>query len=501
MLSSEQSAIIDSSATLLRNSLFSSVKTYRDTTVTCMQNIIDCINKQMVELQQLFSETSFENSTISYDITEELRSIAVKLQQSYHSESSFDDLVCDDNEKIAFLRPNNLKPIMVSKRVLQKNPGCYFSLLTHDPMNQIAKNTYYLDSSDENVSTVLDYLEEKPIHYKKFKEEIEKLNLIESFEFFNVPFRKEILQLQETFKDHKKRIWIQEGMILVNDHEVPEIIQYLKKTNQLANFLSTITNKQLQWSDNENAYYVNLHIDLFQYIVEYIKTNSISKESYLKEEFSIETFLSSLSILCIKMNDSIKQRFYPLHYSSILYTNEQYINQINTWVNLNKKWILSYKGSDHDFSSTSFHDLCDNQGETLVLISSYTGTKLCVFGGYTKIGWIHNNNKSYYGIKDPDAFIFTLQNPYNTIPSQFSCISKDEYTIEYDINRGPIFRYGFSISNDCHKNSTNFINIYSSPSIYTYHPIYMSSLFTNTNNYTENNYFKVNEIEVYTCHS
>ena len=49
-----------------------------------------------------------------------------------------------------------------------------------------------------------------------------------------------------------------------------------------------------------------------------------------------------------------------------------------------KEFKLLYKASEHNWSVESFHNLCDNQGATLVIIGNEYGN---IFGGYTSISW------------------------------------------------------------------------------------------------------------------
>jgi hypothetical protein len=61
-----------------------------------------------------------------------------------------------------------------------------------------------------------------------------------------------------------------------------------------------------------------------------------------------------------------------------------------------------YRGSENEFSSSKFHDLCDDKGETLCLFESTIGY---IFGGYASIPW-----KSEGGLKKAEkSFIFSLK--------------------------------------------------------------------------------------------
>lgn len=48
-------------------------------------------------------------------------------------------------------------------------------------------------------------------------------------------------------------------------------------------------------------------------------------------------------------------------------------------------WLLCYKASVNGFSSTAFHQGCDQKGPTVALLQSNQGNQ--VFGGYTDQAW------------------------------------------------------------------------------------------------------------------
>ena len=62
------------------------------------------------------------------------------------------------------------------------------------------------------------------------------------------------------------------------------------------------------------------------------------------------------------------------------------------------RFKLLYRGSDNNFSASSFHKKCDSKGSTLTLLKS---TKGRLFGGFTDIpwsswgGWRKRNHKSF----------------------------------------------------------------------------------------------------------
>jgi hypothetical protein len=56
----------------------------------------------------------------------------------------------------------------------------------------------------------------------------------------------------------------------------------------------------------------------------------------------------------------------------------QFEQKISEWIG-KKQWKLLYKASQHDFAASTFHQRCDNEGPTLIIIEANE----YLFGGYT----------------------------------------------------------------------------------------------------------------------
>ena len=91
--------------------------------------------------------------------------------------------------------------------------------------------------------------------------------------------------------------------------------------------------------------------------------------------------------------DLVKQ--YLLKYTSSLLCyetkvleNTDYDDNLRGWIGENKLKLL-YRASEHEYTAKSFHECCDDEGPTLILIKSTDGW---IFGGYTSQSW------SGYGI-------------------------------------------------------------------------------------------------------
>jgi len=100
-------------------------------------------------------------------------------------------------------------------------------------------------------------------------------------------------------------------------------------------------------------------------------------------------------------------------------------------------FLLKFDG----FLAKTFHQLCDQKGETLVVIKSDAGW---LFGGYTPLSW--DSFANYVEDKSRLTFLFTLTNPHGIVPTKY--ILKDDrikYAIYCQTNYGPTFGGGHDL--------------------------------------------------------
>ena len=120
-------------------------------------------------------------------------------------------------------------------------------------------------------------------------------------------------------------------------------------------------------------------------------------------------------------------------FSQIIQKDYEKEKIIRNWINPEKgiDFFLLFKMSEDGVNSKDFHNKCDRKGATLILIETTKGYK---FGGYTPLNWDNTGFKT-----DDDTFIFSINNmeKINKIEK-----NKDDYSINGNINRGPIFGNG-----------------------------------------------------------
>ena len=123
-------------------------------------------------------------------------------------------------------------------------------------------------------------------------------------------------------------------------------------------------------------------------MMEYIETNDISEESLKQIDDDVELLSDLDAIHCEDSNIRLKiSRYYFKNPSKFLpnthIVDKKYDSYLRKWVGDNK-WKLLYRSSEHEYTTESFHEFCDNKGPTLIVIKSSGGW---IFGGYTTQSW------------------------------------------------------------------------------------------------------------------
>lgn len=169
--------------------------------------------------------------------------------------------------------------------------------------------------------------------------------------------------------------------------------------------------------------------------------------------------------------------------------NDEYRQTINGFFGLatsiNQKWQLIYKGQRDGFTSEDFHRCCNNQGSTITLIQTTRGF---LFGGFTAISWTSTGDYK----SDPQAYLFTLINPYQIKPTKFE-IKKDmiDSAVVHNKNHGPYFG-----NKDIHIVSSSNIGGQGA-SVSRFPDAYTDSTEKGSKIFAGDTTFVVNEIEVY----
>ena len=152
-----------------------------------------------------------------------------------------------------------------------------------------------------------------------------------------------------------------------------------------------------------------------------------------------------------------------------------FISGLKQWKK-NVTFQLLYKKSRDGNEYKTFHDLCDNKGETLTLIKSSEGF---IIGGYTPLEWDSNSGWK----SDNETFLFSLTNK-----KIFQKKVKGTDSIYCGKNVGPWFPF-IGCRDSGKQNMTQGEFLYDGEYFHNFKEIIPNS--------NKNKFFDVDEVEIY----
>ena len=111
---------------------------------------------------------------------------------------------------------------------------------------------------------------------------------------------------------------------------------------------------------------------------------------------------------------------------------------------------MLFRASKHGFSAKAFHEKCDNQEDTVVLVRTEFGKTI---GGYTHYPWKPVGSiGEWFDDSKRRAFLFSLDMRQKFVPQE------DENLICCHGDYGPIFGSGHDIyiADDCNSNKDSY---------------------------------------------
>ena len=170
---------------------------------------------------------------------------------------------------------------------------------------------------------------------------------------------------------------------------------------------------------------------------------------------------------------------------------------------------LLYRASEHNFTSKSFHDKCDNHGPTITIIESNYGN---IFGAYVKLKWpsedepCHWSGNNHHYSNDMFIFLVKSNKPLQKCPIIFK---KTHYHsqapfINHEANRGFVIGacgiHNISIGNKCNEEVTErYRKCYTYKVGYDYNKLKgtLCGAPSANSKYERKSFFKVIEYEVF----
>jgi hypothetical protein len=214
---------------------------------------------------------------------------------------------------------------------------------------------------------------------------------------------------------------------------------------------------------------------LYEMASKYIKENSGLKSEikYLKEKINIMDEKIDFLYNHVKTKENYFDRVFQ---KCRLLKDEKQVELVEKWISPSGffKCKLIYDAKENGDKVSTFHSLCDNKGATLTIISTSDNK---IFGGYLSMSFSENSG----WIHDEKAFVFSLN--YN---EKYESLDTT-YTFYGGKDRGPTFGgYNIEIFDSFLSIDKNRYNPYSGT--YNFNERYKGS---------KDQYFRVNELQVY----
>ena len=420
-----------------------------------------------------------------------------------------------------FIYNNNQLSNGLNVQLVMKFPGSYL-YQQYISNNRTNDGNIFIDLENNYDSFIVKYMNNDP----SLEQDLHSMNnqtkvsFMKQLSWLQLPILEQFISslfFNEQDEKNLKKIdaWNNRRIIMINGKNNQKMNKLFKKYHLFQTIFNNQQIKQIHYFDDTNIFYTNINLKYADVIENYLENNKHSFNKYLLEQYELNgtalELIQELNSIGIQLNEQdISQLANHLFYPSSMFQNttiigKQYDSYLQEWTQQNH-WKLLYRASEHNFSSTSFHQYCDPINEpTLTIIKTKDGY---IFGGYTTQSW---NNSIFFIVEffidieyykiDNSAFIFTLKNPHDIAPTRFMKKIEAFAPIESDPNYGPIFGnqndgYDILIDNNCNNKNSNYIKNDGKRS-YDCHPILKKSFFTNTNSSSNTNSFIVSEYEVF----
>ena len=416
-----------------------------------------------------------------------------------------------DNSKIELSSENeNLKP----DYIINEAPGKTFEEMSFKEYQiQGEDNQIYDLKIFQTQKSISFYVKEKSeLNEKKYKKEI----ILE--EFYNInKFFRQYLSLEELFNNLFKNLKNTEITLSENNNQIKlgliiecrgdkEEIYFILEQDQteidnlIFNLCEEIKKLQIQKTLNENI------IKEYNEIKNNLDNNNKKKFLFFPltnfEKFFILWIVIQIIIFIYMKNEinRLKNNIIKLKIpsnnnnkiinSKIIDNDELYLieDEIQKIYNKNiSKYELLFRASKDGFRATDFHNKCDGENNTLILVKTTNGRR---FGGFTDFPW-NNKNINRNGEKE---FTFSLDNEkvYNFEANNNNIYNNVNSNSNWE---GPNFggKYGFKLCDSCDTYSSS--QDYS----YSYSYDYNYNRYQNNKNYglAENSNFLVKDYEVF----
>ncbi|KAK8800689.1 hypothetical protein WA158_000014 [Blastocystis sp. Blastoise] len=322
--------------------------------------------------------------------------------------------------------------------ILRSYPESNLYEMYQNPETRRVGGYLYVDQSEVLFPYILDYIQGHPMNIDQFNDDLFE-DILDSLSQLGIPCNVEMKERHSEIVTKKMMYdWTQNDIRFNINNELYVIRRSdLRSLNIYNSMFNCKLDNRVTYDSVNHAFQFVDNIKYFHYVEQYIQTGELIIP--VEDIDALENIEKEFIYFNINKTD-IWRHYKLLNYifpdSKLMNTKLTY--EFSNWIGNNKMFKLLYRGSRDGYTAHAFHECCDNHGETVLFIKAKNDKHTCLFGGYSSIPW----NKDAY---DSQAFLFTLQNPYEIPPTRFVSKPK-QHNIIYKQLTGPI--YGNTSHND-----------------------------------------------------
>ena len=304
-----------------------------------------------------------------------------------------EDDVNGKKEPLFIYRNNRVSKL--NMELLKKYPGSYFY---KEYMSDYitADGNVFIDYNGENDELIVKYMndDESLIDDLRKMNDDERRRFINDLKFFDLPIKKEITGDFVHNEENKKIKTNQDNRtVMVNGWNAPELNIFLKKRHLFDQVFDNQPKENIKYFEEVDINYINLEMKYHDVIVDYLKNGKLNMRWIKKYQnngnFDADELMNEMKMIGIKLSDEevkeIRGCFdIRLLRGSTILLDTQYDDALREWLGSEHEWKMIYRASEHGYTAKSFHECCDNQRPTLIVIMSSGGW---IFGGYTTQSW------------------------------------------------------------------------------------------------------------------
>ena len=264
---------------------------------------------------------------------------------------------------------------------------CFIKDIKNEKKSKLKENIKCLEDLSNSFELSINELKKLFDKINKNKEEL-KLKIQKIFtNIRNSLNNREDELLNEVDKEYCN-LYGNENIIRIGEKLPEKIKNSLEKGKLIEN----------EWNDNKLSSIINDCINIENSIIDIKKINENINNCQKNDEINISINLNDKEINYITETIKNLGKIGPIFLDSKINFDKKIVKD---WIGKEFSTKLLFSTSKNGFEPSTFHNLCDNKGPTIIFIETTEGN---IFGGYTELDWdISSKYKT-----DESTFLFSI---------------------------------------------------------------------------------------------